>query len=417
MSTQDPRKHYAQKIVASELFRDKALYQNLLQYLVDSSIKGLTPKEVTVAHDVFQKGKEFNAAEDATVRVHMHNLRNRLEQYYQSEGASDDLKLFIPKGHYRVKFVKNERPPASPRHNAKNILLILLSILFVLLLTYVLVDKLLISKPAIAFEITPKNNRLWTDFFNNDYPAFVVVGDFLIFHEWAERLNRNRRIQDYEINTQDELQRYIEAYPDYYPMPWNLGELPHNVLFNMLEIAPIFYAFHQEIKIAFTTEIDINFIKNRNIIYIGEFKNLRVLSDLVATLPVQFETLPWWHGELKYKQADSLVTLTTARDWTVSRYVTDLGIVARLPGHNNENYVVFAGFGYDAQIKLVEMLSHKNSLQAFEERLFKKHGDFPPYFVAAFEVKGFDRAGTTAELKYFSAIDKKEYLAGLIHSN
>ena len=100
-----------QKVLESKTFKDRDIYKKLLQFIVKASAKGIAPKEVVIAQDVFEKGKEFNAAEDTTVRVHMHNLRKMLEQYYQSEGQSESIKLCIPKGHYLVEFInaKNDR--------------------------------------------------------------------------------------------------------------------------------------------------------------------------------------------------------------------------------------------------------------------------------------------------------------------
>jgi len=417
LANQDPRKEILHKILTSDIFREKELYQNLLCYLVESSINDITPKEVTVAHDVFQKDMDYKTAENATVRVHMHTLRNKLDQYYQTEGASDELRLYIPKGHYRVKFIINEPKDSPQKRSVKTVYIVVPSILLLLLFIYSNLDKLIYSKQLPGFDITPRNNTLWKHFFHNDHPAFVVIGDFLVFHEYHAKLDRSRRIMDYEINTIDELKRFIKNFPENYPEAWNLGELPHNAIYNIIDIMPVFQSFRRDLGIAFSTEIDINFIKNKNIIYIGEFKNLRVLTDLVAALPIRFKTLPWWNGTLTFQDGDSLVTLSTSRDWEVSRYVTDLGIIAKLPGHNNENYLILAGFGYNAQIKIVEMVSHRESFQDLEKQIMKRHGAFPEYFAMAFEVKGFDRASTTAELRFFSSLDKGKYLADLRPSN
>jgi hypothetical protein len=417
LKAQDPRKDILQKIITSDIFQEKGLYQNLLRYLVESSINDITPKEVTVAHDVFQKDMDYKTSEDATVRVHMHTLRNKLEQYYQTEGVSDDLRLYIPKGHYRVRFIKNASKNIPQKRSVKTVYTVVLSILLLLLVIYSILDKVIDSKQLPGFDMTRSRHALWTHFFRNGYPAFVVIGDFLVFHEYNEKLDRSRRIQDYEINTIDELKGYIKKFPENYPEAWNLGELPHNALYNIIDIMPVFLSFGRDLGIAFSTEIDIHFIKNKNIIYFGEFKNLRALTDLVAALPIRFKTLPWWNGTLTFQKDDSLVTLATSRDWEVSRYVTDLGIIAKLPGHNNEGYLILAGFGYNAQIKIVELISHGESLRELEKRIIKVHGSFPEYFTMVFEVKGFDRASTTAELRFFSALDKENYLAGLRPSN
>ena len=414
MTTQEQKIDHVDKILASDIFRGKDIYQKLLRYLINSSFKGVTPKEVTVAREVFQKGKNFNASEDAAVRVHMHNLRNKLERYYQTDGVSDSLKLYIPKGHYQVQFIEHGKPKSASKQRWKNISIYLLGALVCLLIIFIVIDKRAESNRFFVSDKSPKNNELWNQFFSNNYPAFVVIGDFLVFHEYDSRLDRPRRIQDYMINTKDELNDYIKKHPENYPEPWDLGELPHNSIYNIIDIFPLFEIYKQDMTIRFTSGIDINFIKNRNLIYIGEFKNLRALSDLVATLPIKYETLPWWHGTLTFPQHDSLTTIKTSRDWTKSRYVTDLGMIAKLPGYNNENYIFFAGFGYDAQIKLVNLLCRKESLRKLENQITETNGRFPDYFVMAFEVEGFDRASSTAEIKFFSALDKAHYLKNLI---
>ncbi len=417
MATREQKTEQLNKILASEVFRDKELYQNLLRYLVDASFNDLTPKEVTVAQEVFNKGADFNTAEDASVRVHMHNLRNKLDLYYHNEGQSDALKLYIPKGHYKVEFRKSEEAHAVFKWDRTNVVVALLVLIIAVLFFYIVVDALIFDRRYGAADVTRTNNHLWPHFFENDYPTHIVIGDFLIFHEYHEALDRNRRIMDYEITTAGQLEEYIQNNPEVYPTAWNLGELPHNAIFNVLELQPVFHMFHHNVRLAFSTEIDIDFIKNRNLIYIGEFKNLRALADLVTALPVHIETLPWWHGRLTFQQNDSLITLETSRDWQKSRYVTDLGILAKVPGLNNEIYIIVAGFGYNAQIKIVEIITHKESLLNLEKQTRQKYGVLPDHFVMVFEVKGFDRASTTADVRYFSPVEPEKYVQDLIPKN
>ena len=45
------------------------------------------------------------------------------------------------------------------------------------------------------------------------------------------------------------------------PEDWILGELPHNSIFNLLDISKVSHSFREELDIAFTTDIDIDFIK------------------------------------------------------------------------------------------------------------------------------------------------------------
>jgi hypothetical protein len=396
------------KILSSEEFREKDLYQKLLTYLVEASFGGSTPKEVTIAQDVFQKGSDFNASLDTTVRVYAHNLRNKLEHYYQSEGENDSLKIQIPKGHYRVEFVTKSKPKVLKK-STRNYSIWTLSILCLFLLTYIVLDKFYFQNDAHTADLISTNTPIWNTFFNNGYPNSVVIGDFLVFHEYNDQMQRARRIQDYQINTVQELDAYIRDNTTKDIESWSLGELPHNSIFNIIDLNRLFLSFEQTYDISFTTEIDINFIKNRNIFYVGEFKNLRALSDLISNLPIKYQTLPWWQGLISFQTNDSLVTLQTSHDWGVSRYVVDLGIFAKLPGSNNEKYVIICGIGYDSQIKIVQIFSDQSSLEDLENQIKKTHGHVPDYFAMVFEVRGFDRASTTAEMKFFLEIEADYY--------
>jgi len=354
------KRELLKQILESEIFKDKEVYKKLLTYLVEASLKDQTPKEVTIAQDVFNKGIDFDGSIDTTVRVYAHNLRDKLDQYYQSEGKNHEIKLQIPKGHYRVEFVSGEDLQVK-KNNNKTSVYILYSLIG-LLIIYIVLDKTLLHNYQKYDEWIDTNSRIWSNFFNNNYPNSVLIGDFLVFHEYDNQLNRARRIQDYQINTMDELVEFRQTYNGREIDSWELGELPHNSIFNIVDIHSVFVSYKQRFKIDFSSEIDINFIKNRNIIYIGEFKNLRSLSDLLTNIPIKYQTLPWWQGELSYQSNDSLFFLRTSHDWEVSRYVVDIGLVAKLPGPNRENYLILCGFGYDSQIKIVEILSRKSSL-------------------------------------------------------
>jgi len=397
------------RILSSDQFQERDIYKTLLTYLVDASRQGITPKEVTIAHDVFNKGSDFNAAEDTTVRVHMHNLRKKLDQYYQGEGQTDDIQLYIPKGHYRVKFVKaDQRELAAGSKKISTTTIVLLALLCIATI-YIAIDTFSSRKKNPYFESINSTDAIWGHFFENGYATSVVIGDFLVFHEYHQQLQRPRRIQDYEINTEEELNEYMKAYPEKNPENWFLGELPHNILTNIIDLHPVFLSFKQNLKVNFTTEIDIDFIKKRNIIYIGEFKNLRALADLITFLPVNYETLPWWHGKISFNLGDSIVTLQTSHDWGISRYVVDLALVSKLPGQNNENYLIIAGFGYNSQVKAVEILSHRLALEKLEEQIKNRHGYVPSFFSIVLEVTGFDRASTNAEIKFFHEVEKDYY--------
>src|ERR1700733_9589197 len=92
----------AAPIRASGALGRSQLIQKLFDFLVLCSATGRTPKEAEVAIEVFGKAVSFDVAQDAMVRVYVHKLRRKLEEYYASAGRSDPFQLTIPKGAYRI---------------------------------------------------------------------------------------------------------------------------------------------------------------------------------------------------------------------------------------------------------------------------------------------------------------------------
>jgi pimeloyl-ACP methyl ester carboxylesterase len=91
----------------------------LLAYLVDARIRGMARSldQRRIAIDVFGRDNDFDPACDAIVRVEIGRLRNKLREYYASEGGADELVVDVPRGQYRARIrprtVKPYRYPQS----------------------------------------------------------------------------------------------------------------------------------------------------------------------------------------------------------------------------------------------------------------------------------------------------------------
>ena len=109
LSTKE-KKTILKKIVQSDAFSHSQVYIDLLSYLVEASIKNTTPKEYTIATDVFKKDSNFDPSHDTIVRVYIYNLRKKLDQYYSHEGLNDSVRINLPKGHYEITFSPHQKP-------------------------------------------------------------------------------------------------------------------------------------------------------------------------------------------------------------------------------------------------------------------------------------------------------------------
>jgi len=101
------------KIVHSKVFRHCSALQRLLQYLVAKAAADPYGeiKEYTIGVEVFDRGHNYDPQNDTIVRVQIHRLRQKVKEYYESEGINDPILVEIPKGHYIPAF--ESRPNAS----------------------------------------------------------------------------------------------------------------------------------------------------------------------------------------------------------------------------------------------------------------------------------------------------------------
>lgn len=107
-----------EKIVGSATFRSSPVLQRFLEHVVTKAIQGLSEeiKEYAIAVEVLGKSADFDPRLDTTVRAQAHRLREKLEEYYSSEGSDDEIRIELPKGHYVPQFVRRQ-PTARPESN------------------------------------------------------------------------------------------------------------------------------------------------------------------------------------------------------------------------------------------------------------------------------------------------------------
>ena len=78
------------------------MLQQLLQYLAEKTFThGAEPiKEYTIGVEALGRPPDFDPKADPIVRVQIHRLRQKLKEYYDSDGLRDFVVIEIPKGQY-----------------------------------------------------------------------------------------------------------------------------------------------------------------------------------------------------------------------------------------------------------------------------------------------------------------------------
>src|SRR5215813_11551975 len=100
-------------VLTSSLFVRTPSLANLLSYLCQKYFQGEADllKEYTIGVEAFGRAPDFDKKEDSIVRVEIRRLREKLRQYYETEGGDHSIRLTIPVGRYVPVFTKNGPAP------------------------------------------------------------------------------------------------------------------------------------------------------------------------------------------------------------------------------------------------------------------------------------------------------------------
>src|SRR6476660_5384682 len=112
----DQNRIQIQRIVASKAFKTSEVHRNLLNYLAEKSLSGEAQnlKEYTVGLDVFGKPSTYDPRQESVVRMHVGRLRQKLTEYYRTEGVEDPVIVDLPKGGFALTFAMRPAPVVEP---------------------------------------------------------------------------------------------------------------------------------------------------------------------------------------------------------------------------------------------------------------------------------------------------------------
>jgi hypothetical protein len=183
-------------ILHSETLRGSEVLRHLLKFLAEKTFSGEADslKEYTVAIDALQKPSTYNPKHDSTVRIQVSRLRQKLADYYRTEGKSDPIIIDIPKGRFKLVFepratLEPEKPSplaettaARPALGNLNILLAVLLAAAVAWAIYLTVRLRHVQSTVSASSVggsvwTPEIQELWHPFFDNSRPLILGIED------------------------------------------------------------------------------------------------------------------------------------------------------------------------------------------------------------------------------------------------
>ncbi len=92
-------------ILESEALQNSEILKRLLKFLAEKTANGEGDqlKEYTIAVDAMDKPATYDPRHESAVRIQVGRLRQKLAEYYRTEGKDDAVIIDLPKGHFKLR--------------------------------------------------------------------------------------------------------------------------------------------------------------------------------------------------------------------------------------------------------------------------------------------------------------------------
>lgn len=400
------------RIIDSGVLGRSRHYQALLEYLVQSSIAGKTPKEIDLALDVLGKGDGFDVSADSTVRVYVHQLRKKLDVYYDQIEPAASRRIVIPKGQYKVVLVDRFTPDVNMWESSARFwgsklntgLLVTVCVLLVLNLVLSLLGN--DSQSHRNFKVA-SSHPIWSSVVQDDKPILLVMGDYYIFGELNANGNIARMVREFSVNSPTDLEELqfsdIERAENYLDL--DLSYMPEGSAFALARIVPILQDSEKPVNITMMSDLTTADIRNNHIVYIGYISALEKLTDLTFA----------GSGLQIGRSYDELVNVETAEYYTSDAGLPeegepfrDYGMFSTFPASIDTQVVLVTGMRDAGLMHTAQALSDSSALDELIVSMDADTDEAIASFEALYEVFGVDRMNFNANLVYSNHLDTSQ---------
>jgi hypothetical protein len=268
------------RIVQSETFRNSGVLQRLLRFLVDKFLSGdaLHLKEYTVAVEALGRASTYDPRHDSAVRIQASRLRQKLAEYYRTEGKNDLIVIDLPKGHFQLSFgARDNIPELSPQRSRMALGQILLytalgiAVAWGIFATAMLLREHQINTSADS-TWNPALKELWRPFLTANRPLMLVVEDPLFFRlqtnadfKWFRDPSINDFAQVADSSTVKAVSKALDISkvgPEHFYTP--ISEVTAALL-----LGKLLGTRQQNISLARTSQVSWQDIADENVVYVG----------------------------------------------------------------------------------------------------------------------------------------------------
>ncbi len=292
-----------ERILHSDTLRTSGVLRRLLRYLADKAFSGEADqlKEYTIGVDAFGKPPTYDPRQDAIVRLQVGRLRQKLGEYYRTEGKDDPVVLDLPKGRFKLKWEVRPTVPAAHSHEVIEVkqdgvqntrhwrqATIAFGLAFLILAAWSAYSATLLwrsrQNQAGSPAWTPELEQLWRPFLASKRPLIVAIADPLFIGLQGTdiyfRKISLRRPEDAASSPEVSALRKLLGNPSIQPT-FNFS--PTGEMISSFLLGKLLGTRRQDISLARSSQVPLQELTENNVILIGPEVVFRAKTSRHAT--------------------------------------------------------------------------------------------------------------------------------------
>jgi hypothetical protein len=307
------------RILRSDEFRSSEVLRRLLTYLADKAVSGEADqlKEYVIAIDGLGKPSSYDPQHNSAVRIQVGRLRQKLTEYYRTEGKDDEVLIYLPKGRFRLVCEQRSQdlpqiseatvPPQTTWEGTTNqeeplkrirpsrLLGTFASLLLFTICVFTAAKFWYAKDPSTPNGMTPELVKLWAPFIESNRPLIISIEDPL-FAEVRSNPGiyfRDRSMNQWKdvanspaIKTLTGTLKQTDIQPSRYYTAF--GEVEASFM-----LGKLLGSHEQNFQLVRTSQLSWERLADNNVVFVG-VQNL--FFDQLSGMPIKPQLLPSLDG-------------------------------------------------------------------------------------------------------------------------
>jgi hypothetical protein len=384
------------RLLHSDLFRASDAQRRLLSYLAEKSLSGQADelKEYTVGTEGMGKPPDYDPQRDSSVRMQAARLRDKLTEFYQTEGANDPIQIEFPKGRFKLLFELRSVPARiSSRPSLRRVRWITAMAMAILVAILVWAGGPL--QPRISFLAGGSSqsavDTIWQPFFTSKRPVLLSLGAPLFMDVEGLGYFRAPGTDDWDAaQRQGQLRGIQQLFPGHPLEPTHvytgIGEAT-----GAFHLAKLFGKRGQNLRLVPSDMLSWEEIAGSDVIFVGppkfnlQLKEIPVEQDIILdrdgirNLHPHADEPPYIPDEDAPRPVTSSISQAYA-------------LITRMPGLHGEGDVIVCASNWTVgTLAAILYVTREDSAQQLVDRMRLPSGKLPRYYqvVVRSKVKGF----------------------------